>query len=344
MKQTSNRYAIVPTLLCCLVTALLAGQSWRAVAAGGHAEADGHLSHGSGASHSEAQGASHSDEGHHDAGDHHDEDSHEGAVHIDAGIAQQSGIRVATVVPTTLEIVTQAYGRLVIPPDREAHIHARFPGLVKAISVHVGDQVASGEVLAVIESNDSLRDYTVKAPMSGIVTKRQLNLGEVTDDDPLVVLVDDDLLWAELKIFPHQRSAVKQGQQVHLAREQRELVSTITHIAPSDNNAPYMLARVNVDNAQRQFTPGELVRADIVTATVDVPVAVQNQALQTLDGQTVVFIVEGDTYKPRVLKSGRTDGYSTEVIAGLEAGERYVVENSYLIKADIEKAGAGHHH
>lgn len=278
-------------------------------------------------------------------GQHDDHGDHEDApVFIAPSIAKQAGIGVSRARPATLEIVTQAFGKLVIPPDQEAHIHARFSGLVKDIKVHVGNRVSRDDVLAVIESNESLRDYTVKAPMSGIVTKRQLSLGEVTDDEPLVVIVNDDMLWAELKIFPHQRSVVKQGQLAYLAREHRELKVKITHIAPSDNQVPYMLARVSVDNAQQQFTPGELVRADIIVEKVDVPLAVENRALQILEGQQVVFIQEGDAYERRVLKPGRTDGYFTEVLHGLQIGDTYVVDNSYLIKADIEKAGTGHHH
>ena len=43
-------------------------------------------------------------------------------------------------------------------------------------------------------------------------------------------------------------------------------------------------------------------------------------------------------------KRRRSDGNLTEVLGGLQAGDRYVVENSYLIKADIEKSGASHDH
>ncbi|MCB1688280.1 MAG: efflux RND transporter periplasmic adaptor subunit [Halioglobus sp.] len=319
MIQILKEIAAARSVLLCAVTVLLVCQAWRVVAADDHDHHDG--------VHAGQDGA-----------------QEEGLVRISRAVADQSGIGVATAGPATLEIVTQAYGRLVIPPDREAHIHARFPGLVKDIRVHVGERVTRGDVLAVIESNQSLRDYTVKASMSGIVTKRQLNLGELTDDEPLVVIVDDDWLWAELQIFPHQRGAVEQGQVVHLVREQRELRSVITHIAPSDNNAPYMLARVTVDNTGRQFTPGEMVRADIVLESVEVPIAVENQALQTMEGQQVIFIREGDTYERRVPRLGRTDGYATEILDGLEIGETYVTDNSYLIKADIEKAGAEHHH
>jgi membrane fusion protein, heavy metal efflux system len=45
-----------------------------------------------------------------------------------------------------------------------------------------------------------------------------------------------------------------------------------------------------------------------------------------------------------MLELGRADATRVEVLAGLEAGARYVTQNSYLIKADIEKSGASHDH
>ncbi len=274
----------------------------------------------------------------------HNDEHDEGPVEIASDIAKQSGIKTATAQPVILEIMTQAFGKLVIPPNQEAHIHARFPGLVKDIRVHVGDHVKKGDVLAVIESNESLQDYTVKAPMSGIVTQRQLNLGEITDDGPLVVIVDTSQLWAELKIFPHQRQLIKQHQTIYLARDDREITTTITHLAPSNNASPYMLARAVVDNVQQQFTPGELMLADIVYEKAEVSVAVENKAIQVVEGQKVVFVKEDNKYERRVVTLGRTDGNVSEVLSGVQAGENYVTDNSYLIKADIEKSGAGHHH
>ena len=45
-----------------------------------------------------------------------------------------------------------------------------------------------------------------------------------------------------------------------------------------------------------------------------------------------------------MLETGRSDGRMTEVLGGLEPGTEYVVGNSYLIKADIDKSGASHDH
>src|SRR5690606_10666502 len=113
-------------------------------------------------------------------------------------------------------------------------------------------------------------------------------------------------------------------------------------ITPGDAGAPYVIARVALDNPDNRFAPGDLVSADIVVEQAEVPLRVDNRALQTLDAQTGVFIQDGDHYLWRALSLGRRDAHFTEVLGGLSAGERYVVGNSYLIKADLEKAGAAH--
>ena len=67
-------------------------------------------------------------------------------------------------------------------------------------------------------------------------------------------------------------------------------------------------------------------------------------ALQRFRDWDVVFIREGDVYEARPIELGRRDGQHVEVQAGLRVGDQVVVEQSYLVKADIEKSGASHDH
>ncbi|MGO4782003.1 efflux transporter periplasmic adaptor subunit, partial [Lysobacter sp. 2RAB21] len=71
-----------------------------------------------------------------------------------------------------------------------------------------------------------------------------------------------------------------------------------------------------------------------------VALAVPLTALQRMDDFEVVFVREGERYSARPVKLGRRDAKRVEVLSGLKAGEQVVVEQSFLIKADIEKAGA----
>ena len=66
--------------------------------------------------------------------------------------------------------------------------------------------------------------------------------------------------------------------------------------------------------------------------------------MQSVFDFTVVFSQHGELYQARPLELGRRGGGFIEVLKGLKAGERYVTENSFLIKADILKSGASHDH
>ncbi|KAF0190417.1 MAG: smmK, partial [Gammaproteobacteria bacterium] len=103
-------------------------------------------------------------------------------------------------------------------------------------------------------------------------------------------------------------------------------------------------ARAVLDNSGGQWPPGTYVTAQVTVATHQVPLAVQRSGLQAFRDFTVVYAQIGDEYEVRMLEIGRQDGDRVEVLGGLEPGTRYVSNNSYVIKADIEKAGAAHDH
>ena len=117
---------------------------------------------------------------------------------------------------------------------------------------------------------------------------------------------------------------------------------------PNSNGAPWAIARVIVNNrelpASQQLLPGELLNSEILVSSEQAAVVIDQQALQTLEGNAVVFVQNGDEYQARPVRIGRSLHGQLEVLDGLQAGERYVVNNSFLIKADIGKAGAAHEH
>ncbi|MCA1779755.1 MAG: efflux RND transporter periplasmic adaptor subunit [Xanthomonadaceae bacterium] len=273
-------------------------------------------------------------------------ESHEGRTEISAAMAEQAGIDTRAAGPATIERRIASYGQLIANPETIADIKARFPGLVKRVAASLGDQVQDGAVLATIESNESLQTYAIEAPFAGTVIQRNVNVGELAEGQSLFSIANLDTLWVELKIFPGQRQEITVGQTVRIESEGEgeQYQANIDHLLPSSNNAPFVIARAEIDNAQGTLTPGQLISADIVVERIDVPLAVDNRALQAFRDWTVVFIQVGDSYEIRPLKLGRSDGRFTEVLSGLNPGDTYVVDNSYLIKADIEKSGASHDH
>lgn len=61
-----------------------------------------------------------------------------------------------------------------------------FPRGRSRVRAGLGDTVTAGQVLAVVESNESLKSYAVTAPISSVVTARSTNAGDVAGGVGLV--------------------------------------------------------------------------------------------------------------------------------------------------------------
>lgn len=273
-----------------------------------------------------------------------DWEKHEARTEIDDAYSIQAGVTTNVATGGEIKKHTEVYGQLTIPPQQRAEVHARFTGIVEQLFTDIGQTVKAGEAIAQVQSNDSLQSYDVKAPINGVVVSRNLNIGELTRTTPLFTIVDTSVLWAELKVFPAQRGQVAEGKSVHIIANGRQLESTITSIVPSHEGQPYQLALVKVVNKDGLLSPGDLVTGIVDSQQKSVPVKIENRAIQTLNNKPVVFLNEGNAYQATPVTLGLQDDNFSEVVAGLSVGQRYVVDNSYLIKADIQKSGASHAH
>lgn len=273
-------------------------------------------------------------------------DNFEGRTKIESAVAKALEIETGVAGPLLLQETINVFGQIKTNTERVSQLKARFAGIIKSASVSMGDTVKKGQVLATVESNESLNLYSIKAPISGVITQRSANPGEQTGDQPLLTIADTSVIWIDLSIFPGDVSRVKIGAPVSVAVAGNTQIvegeiSFINVVAEANQS---VTARVVIDNKDKQFLPGSYVKAKIKVAEHAVPLAVKRSGLQAFRDFTVVYAQIGEEYEVRMLELGRQDDEWIEVLGGLETGTRYVTENSYVIKADIEKSGASHDH
>ncbi len=275
------------------------------------------------------------------------EDAHNVAT-ISAATATASGIETLAVTGGKLNISTNLYGKVVADPASLSHVRARFDGVITDVNVNLGDQVKKNDVLASIESNESLRRYQVNAPLTGTIIARNANNGGLSNGQILFSVANYDTVWVELKIFPQQRAAIHPKQLVILSNAGFSQQSSISHIIAATDDKPYTLAYVKLENnsekSESQWPIGAWVNAQVITASRQAAVIIPKLAVQQFQGQAVVFVKQGQQYRPRPVHLGQADTDNFEVLAGLIADEEIVAKNSFLIKADLEKSEAGHAH
>ncbi len=274
-------------------------------------------------------------------------ESYEGRTQIDPAVAEAMGIAVNVAGAETIRETISVQGTLQLNPDAVVEVRGRFPGLVQSLQKSVGDTVRRGEELARIKSNESLQTYAVSAPISGTVVARDTAMGSLSTDAPIYIIADTSRLVADFKVFSKDLGRVAVGQPIVVSSLDGGLSfnGTIVRILPTlDATSRAATARVFLESATSEWLAGQFVEGIVTVAELKVPLAVRESGLQSFRDFTVVYAQVGDTYEVRMLDLGRRDGDFVEVLGGLEPGTNYVIENSYLVKADIEKSGASHDH
>jgi cobalt-zinc-cadmium efflux system membrane fusion protein len=273
--------------------------------------------------------------------------SYEGRTQIAGATAESMGVKTKAAGPTLLREQLTLSGTVQADPTRISRVRARYAGVVREVVVQPSSVVARGAVLAQVQSNESMQNYAVTAPIAGTVVEMRAQVGEATGEEPLFTLIDVSKVWVELDVFQSGLARIDEGQQVELFDLDGAAVAVgrIGRIAPlAVHGSQSVRARVVLDNASGNLRPGQFVTGKVTVAETQLALAVERSAIQRFRDFDVVFERIGDQYEARMLELGRADATHIEVLGGLKPNAQYVAENSYLIKADIEKSGASHDH
>lgn len=208
--------------------------------------------------------------------------------------------------------------------------------------------LTAAQLTSAASSIGSLIRYELKSPLAGIVVERHLTVGETTkNEEPAFVVAELSKVNAVVQVYPKDLPVIKQGLKgtVTLSTGGHKTTGTVTFVSPMlDVESRAAKAHLLLDNASGMFRPGLFVTASIDVDSSPADVLIPKEALQKLDNKDVVFVQTEEGFVPSPIELGRTNASHAEVLSGLEAGERFVSKGSFLLKAELAKAEAGHDH
>lgn len=275
-------------------------------------------------------------------------DSIEGRAEMPDEILARAGVEMLKAGPAKIRQSVSLRGRVRLNEQTRISIIPRYDGIVKAVKKELGDLVKKGEVLALVESNESLQTYEVHAEIDGTVIEKNVRLGEFANNQrTLFVVADLSSVWVDFIVHRKDFPLLKTGQAVTLHADEgiESVQAVLSYLSPfSAEGSQTMMARAVVPNPKGALRPGLFVSGDVVYAEADVPVAVKASGLQTFRDWDVVFVRVGTLFEAMPFKIGRRDAEWVEVVEGIPPGTSYAAENSFIIKADVMKSGATHDH
>jgi cobalt-zinc-cadmium efflux system membrane fusion protein len=251
---------------------------------------------------------------------------------------------------------------------RRESIHEQNLADLRAAEVTLHSLGVSEDGIAAIQAGVNMtvspRDHRaveqflpVRSPISGVVTERNAILGDhVAHGQPLFTVSDLSVLWARLDAYENQLPMLDPGVDLVLTLPlfpEREFPGRITYVADNvDEELRTVRVRAEVPNVDGSLKPNMYVQGFVqVLGEGEERVLVPEEAIQLLDGESVVFVQEppeeGEShlvFEVRKVEAGETLRDGRIVLAGLEPGELVVNHGAFTLKAELTKGAGGHDH
>ncbi|MEO5896586.1 MAG: efflux RND transporter periplasmic adaptor subunit [Vicinamibacterales bacterium] len=213
------------------------------------------------------------------------------------------------------------------------------------------------EQINVAESQVRLRrrdldDMVIRAPFSGVAISKDAQAGEMVSPvsagggftrTGIGTIVDMSSLEVEVDVNESFINRVRRDQKVEAVLdaypEWRIPAHVITTVPSADRQKATVRVRIGFEKLDPRILPDMGVKVSFLrdeepaqSVSPAPRVSVAKTAVRTVDGKTVVFVLREDRVERRAVRAGLEDGNDIEVLSGLSAGERVVIEGPATLK------------
>ena len=194
--------------------------------------------------------------------------------------------------------------------------------------------------------------YVLTAPISGIISKKDLVVGENVQLANQLFIIDQlDQLWLEFIAPSADLSAIGLNQEIefkslqtgNLFKAQIQSLNT-----EADLQTGRLQVRAKILSSATELRPNLMVNVQLQQAGSAQALRILKSAIQKVEGKDAVFVASEHDQKiefkaqPVVLGQISGNAECVEVQSGLTQGQQYAAQGSLLLKSELEKGEASH--
>jgi multidrug efflux pump subunit AcrA (membrane-fusion protein) len=199
--------------------------------------------------------------------------------------------------------------------------------------------ISEAQVEDILRTGAVRRTLTLYAPASGVVLEKQVTAGQAVDAGmTLYTIADLSRVWVDVQLRETDATLVRRGAAAALeiaGLPGRLFEGRVEYVYPMlDSVSRSVRARVTVPNAGRVLMPGMYATVRLLTPARSALTVPSSAVVQT--GQrTLVFVdMGGGRLMPHDIEIGRASGDYTEVLTGVEPGQRVVTSAQFLLESE----------
>jgi Cu(I)/Ag(I) efflux system membrane fusion protein len=203
--------------------------------------------------------------------------------------------------------------------------------------------ISDAQIKEILKTGKVRRTLTLYAPVSGIVVEKQVLKGQaIQPGQTLYTIADLSEVWVEAELREQDAGSVQEGSAatVELAAfPGRPIAGTVEYVYPTLENASRTLkARIAIANADGRIKPGMYATVRFSTPS-RTALTVPSSAVVYTGERAVVFVdMGGGKLMPHEVEVGRVAGDLTEILAGVEPGQRVVTSAQYILDSESNMA------
>lgn len=208
----------------------------------------------------------------------------------------------------------------------------RVPRNIDALRAQVGQAEAAVDLI-----RTNIDNSVIKAPVSGIISTKMINPGEIAAaGNPLASVVNIDKVKVVIDVAEEEINKVKDGQEVNLSIDalgkEEKIKGVVSIVPPASSPTRLFQVKIDIENSDHRIKPGMFADVDIVTGTKENVIIAPKDAILIKKHGNIAYVVEDGKAVERLIKIGVTNGTQVEVVEGLKAGEKIVVKGQNLLK------------
>lgn len=190
------------------------------------------------------------------------------------------------------------------------------------------------------ESRQVKRTLHIHSPFSGVVTRMGVREGQyVTPGTELFMIADLSRVWVYVDVYEHELPWIKVGDKAEMnvvAVPGKTFTGNIDYIYPyMEPKSRSVRARLEFPNEEGLLKPEMFANVNIFSDTREAAVVVPSEAIVRSGARERVFVVRSEgKFEPREVTLGLESGDKTQILDGVEPGEKVVSSGQFLIDSE----------
>ncbi len=249
------------------------------------------------------------------------------------------------------QVIARIYSPELVVAQRELQEAARYkdeqPSLYQGARRKLENwTIPAHQIDAIEEGSINMNAFPVLANVSGYVTDLNISQGEyVKQGAVMYVITGLNQVWISLDVYENQIASISKGDQVRYtvrSNPGREYTGVIDYLDPVIQGARRTLeARIVHDNSDLSLKPEMIVSAVVVSESTQAELTVPKSAVLWTGERSIVYVEQPTrtgVYQLRNVQLGQQLGDRYQVIGGLTAGEKVVVNGTFTVDAAAQLA------